>query len=624
MLTLTRFPSMKITFLLPVFLVVLFGLKPIAASENAMGSPEVLIYGATPSGIAAALAAAEGDRDVLLIEPTARIGGMMTHGLSHSDFHSFEALSGPFLTFSQRVLQHYRDRYGEDSEQVRDSWRGTHGEPSVNLMIFEKMLSEKPNIKVLTEHRLIGVTREKHAITAASFSLPDKTTITIKARLFIDASYEGDLLAAAGVPYRVGREAKSEYGESLAPETADDEVQGYNFRLCMTQDPKNRVPVPVPENYNREDYAALVPLVEADNFRAAFGYPGSPFVLKAHLPILPNGKHDINDVSKGLVRLSLPGHNRDYPDGDLATRRRIEQEHLDWQFGLIHFVQTDPSLPEDFRKEAATWGLCRNEFADTDHIPPQIYVREARRMVGLRVYTEADTENAPNDTRARLHRDSIAVGDYSHNCHGTGHEGPMIGGKHTGEFYKKAAPYQIPYGVIVPKKTRNLLAPVACSASHVGFCALRLEPIWMSLGGAAGYAADLALETDVPVQQVEVDALQKRIWSDGGAIIHVSDVTPGHPDFTALQWWGSLGGLHGLDPDPERPGKRGKHLVSQYYEAFPGHEAALDEPLDEAVAENWSRLFQKLGLPDQHLPLPDGGITRGDWIRAAYAEWEKQ
>ncbi len=434
----------------------------------------------------------------------------------------------------------------------------------------------------------------------------------------IDASYEGDLLAAAGVPYRVGREARSEFGESLAPETADDQVQGYNFRLCMTQDPKNRVPIPVPADYDRESYAALVPLVKAGKFRSAFGYPGSPFVLKAHLPILPNRKHDINDVSKGLVRLSLPGRNHDFPEGDLATRRRIEQEHLDWQLGLIHFVQTDPALPEAFRKEAATWGLCRDEFTDTGHIPPQIYVREARRMIGLHVYTEADTEYATADARSRLHPDSIAVGEYSHNCHGTDHEGPMIGGRHTGEFYKAVAPYQIPYGVIVPKHMRNLLVPTACSASHVGFCALRLEPIWMSLGGAAGHAADLALDANIPVQQVDVEALQKRIWSHGGATIHINDVPPSHSDFTAVQWWGGLGGFHGVEKAPAKLGSRGKHIVSQYYEAFPGHAAKLDQPLDGKLRKRWTALAKELGLP-----ASVESTTRGDWIRETFTASSK-
>ena len=585
-----------------------------AAAERESPSADVAIYGATPAGISAALAATAGNRNVLLIEPTSRMGGMTTHGLSHSDFHSFEALNGPFLHFSQRVRKHYETTYGKDSEQVRDCWRGTHGEPSVNLLIFQRMLAEKPSIRILTEHRLADVTVEDQSITALTFSRPNAAPVTITSKMVIDASYEGDLVAAAGVPYRTGREAKSEYEESLAPEKADDELQGFNFRLCMTQIPKNRVPIPVPDNYRREDYAAIVPLVRAGEFPSAFGYPGRRFILKAHLPILPNGKHDINDVSKSLVRLSMPGHNRNYPEGNLATRRRIEQEHLDWQFGLIHFVQTDPALPEAFRKEAATWGLCRDEFADTEHIPPQIYVREARRMVGLRVYTEADTEYAPNDARSRLHPDSIAVGEYSHNCHGTGHEGPMIGGRHTGEFYKGVAPYQIPYGVIVPKKTRNLLVPTACSASHVGFCAIRLESIWMSLGGAAGHAADMALEANVPVQQVEVEALQKRIWSHGGATIHVSDVPPGHPDFTAVQWWGGLGGLHGLELAPKKPGTRGKHIVSQYFEAFTGHAVKLSQPLDKELSQRWTALAKK-----HNLPVPAESTARGDWIRDVFA-----
>lgn len=578
---------------------------------------DVLIYGATPPGIAAALAAAENDRTVLLVEPTGRIGGMITHGLSHSDFHSFEAFHGPFLDFSRRVLKHYETTYGKDSEQVRDCWRGTHGEPSVNRLVLKQMLAEKPSIRILTSYRLADVTVDDQFVTSVKFLRRSGGSVEFTPKIVIDATYEGDLLAAAGVPYRVGREARSEYGESLAPEEADEEVQGYNFRLCMTQAPDNRVAVPVPANYDRDDYAALVPLIKAGKFRSAFGYPGSPFILKAHLPRLPNGKHDINDVSKGLVRLSMPGRNRDYPEGDLATRRRIEHEHLNWQLGLIHFVQTDPEVPEAFRNEAATWGLCRDEFTDTDHLPRQIYVREARRMIGQKIYTEADTEYALNDARSRLHRDSIAVGEYSHNCHGTGHEGPMIGGKHTGEFYKGVAPYQIPYGVIVPKNLRNLIVPTACSASHVGFCAIRLEPIWMSLGGAAGHAADMACDGNLPVQEVDVKALQKRIWSHDGATIHVSDVPPADPDFMAVQWWGGLGGWHQLEPAPAKPGARGKHIASQYFEAFPGHATKLNEPLDDDLTKRWSVIAKEHGIP-----VPENAATRGDWIGAAFDSWK--
>ena len=203
----------------------------------------------------------------------------------------------------------------------------------------------------------------------------------------------------------------------------------------------------------------------------------------------------------------------------------------------------------------------------------------------------------------------------SHNCHGTGHAGPLIGGRHTGEFYKAVAPYQIPYGVIVPRQVQNLLAPVACSSSHVGFCALRLEPIWMSLGEAAGLAADQALAKNVPVQEVEVQTLQERIWSRGGATIHVSDVPRVQPDFTAVQRWGMLGGWHGLEPPPAKPGTRGKPIVSQYFEAFPGHAAKLDEPLSPVVRDHWTALARQHGLP-----VPESAATRGDWIRGVFRE----
>jgi len=596
-------------------LVLALSLHPLAASPE---SPDILIYGTTPGGISAALAAAEEGEEVLLVEPTARIGGMMTHGLSHSDFHSFEALSGSFLDFSQRIKAYYAEKYGEDSQQVKDSFRGTHGEPSVNLLILKEMIAEQPGITIWKEHLLEAVQVEGNRIKSVSLKNAAGDLVEATPRLVMDATYEGDLIAKAGVPYRLGREAQSEYGESLAPETADGQLQAYNFRLCMTNLEENMVPIPVPEGYDREDYAAIIPLVEEGRILKAFGYPGK-CLLKAHEPRLPNSKYDINDVSKGLVRLSLPGENLEYPEGDPKTRRQIAQKHLDWQFGLIHFAQTDPALPEAFRKEAAAWGLCRDEFEGTDHIPPQIYVRQARRMVGKHVYTEKDTEYAPDDARAVLHPDSIAIGEYSHNCHGTGHEGPRIGGRHVGEFYKAIAPYQIPYGVIVPQKMENLLAPVPISASHVGFCALRLEPIWMSLGDAAGFAAHQALESGKPVQEVDVTALQARIWESGGATIHMNDVLPDHPDFTAVQWWGGLGGLHGVEPAPAKLGTRGKHITSQYFEAFPGHAANLDTALTEELAQQWVQLGEKKDVPTDGLPAADGKATRAEWIRAAYA-----
>jgi hypothetical protein len=244
-------------------------------------------------------------------------------------------------------------------------------------------------------------------------------------------------------------------------------------------------------------------------------------------------------------------------------------------------------------------------------------------MVGKLVFTEKDTDHAPGDARAVLHTGSIAMGDYGPNCHGTAHEGPRFGGRHTGEFYKPCPPYQIPFGVLVPSDVENLLVPVACSASHVGFCALRLEPIWTSLGQAAGHAVHVAREARCSFQDLPVAKLQARLHAAGSATIYVSDVPPGHPDFAAVQWWGTAGGLHGLAPRPEKPGQRGANIIGQYYEAFPGHGAELDRVLDATTSARWVALAKRLGLAIDGLPSADGKLTRGEWLRKAWPARER-
>jgi len=608
---------------------------------------QVFVYGATPAGIAAALAAARDGEKVLLVEPTDRIGGMVASGLSHTDFRTFEGLSGAFLEFTKRVEQHYRETYGADSPQVRDCWHGVFAEPKVNLAVFEKMLAEQPNITVWKNRRIFSarLSGDENSRSIGMVALIEndlRTTLTVTADFYIDASYEGDLIAAAKVPYRVGREGREEFGESLAPELPDSQLQAYNFRLIATNDPANRVMPKKPQGYQREDFADVLPLFANRKLKTVFGYP-SGCLYKAQTPPLPNGKYDLNDVSGGIVRQSLPGENLEWPDGGggaavrsapeadvkpevpfsptglAQARQRIFDAHLRWNVGMLYFLQNDEKVPEKIREEARSWGWCRDEFDDNAHLPPQLYVREARRMEGAYIFTEKDTDHAPNDARAVLRNDAIAVGDYGPNCHGTAHEGPRFGGKHTGEFYKRVSPYQIRYGALIAKDVENLLAPGPVSSSHVGFCALRLEPIWMSLGEAAGHAAHLARAARRPVQRVSVPDLQKKLHATGAATIYVSDVRPGHADFGAVQWWGTAGGLHGLAPMPAKPGERGKNIHGQYYEAFPGHAVELEKPLDEALANAWQKLATDLKLDATKLPKADGQVTRGDFIRAAFA-----
>jgi len=609
---------------------------------------DVLVYGATPSGIATAVAAAKDGERVLLIEPSRRIGGMMTNGLSHTDFRTLEGLNGSFLDFAHRVEAYYRETYGADSQQVRDCFHGTQFEPKVALSIFEKMIAEQPKITLHIEWVLDGVKNSSNgdgegpatsrAVEIALLVDGDAQYHSVAAYYFVDATYEGDLMACARAGYHVGREAGNQYGESLAPDEADDQLQAYNFRLCMTRDPKNSAPVEEPPGYLRAEFVDLLALLLDGRIHGVFSTKPTE-LIKAQGP-LPNGKYDINDMSKGLVRLSLPGGNDDWPEGSSGfaarvvqhgavapfsrtglrqSRDRVFDEHLRWDVGLIYFLQNDAAVPAKFRDEAREWGFCKDEFTDSNHLPMQLYVREGRRVVGEYIFTENDTDCAPNDARAVLHTDAIAMGDYGPNCHGTSHVGSRFGGKHEGEFYKMVAPYQIPYGVLIAKGFENLLVTNAVSASHVGFCALRLEPIWMSLGEAAGHATHLARRKHGVLQTVSLPKLQELLHAEGGSTIYVSDVLPGNPDFAAVQWWGTAGGLHGLAPTPGTPGQRGKNIFSQYYEAFPGHAAELSKPLDSALAERWEKLASSLNIDVAMLPKADGKTTRGEWLRAAWA-----
>jgi hypothetical protein len=575
---------------------------------------DVMVYGATPGGIAAAVSAAKGGQRVVLVEPTERIGGLLTSGLSYSDFRTFESLSGFFLNFSKRVEADYAKVYGANSDQVKASWRGTHGEPAVNLRVLESMLSEFPKLRVLKQHRLNALTLSpleggRRRILSATFRTSTGSAQLLNAKMFIDGSYEGDLMAMAGENYHVGRESRDQYGEPMAGNKqgqADGQVQGYNLRFIMTHVDANKRTLEQPPNYNRNDFTGALQHFTSGKLTKVFS-ANRDGIFRAHMPHMPNGKTDMNDTPRAPVRLSMPDINDAYPEGDLETRQRIFDQHLYYNVGLLYFLQNDPAVPEAIQADARSWGLCKDEFPETDGLPPQLYIREARRLVGQHIFTGNDTVQVPGDARGRLHTDSIAIGDYVHNCHGTGRSGTRYNGEHTGEFYSQIPPYQIPYGVIVPQKTENLLVPVACSASHFGFGALRLEPIWSSLGQAAGWAANLALGNKSAVQDVDVSTLQDTLHRDRSATIYVSDVAPDSPDFAAIQWFGTRGGLHGLEPDgqPDRVS-----IGGQYSKALPGHTVQLDQPLSPELRKRWQTLIT---VSDPETPR-----NRQEWIREAY------
>ncbi len=610
---------------------------------------DLLVYGATPGGIAASLAAANDGDHVLLVEKSDRLGGMLTNGLSHPDFRSWQSLSGTFLDFTKCVLEAYRPELGAHAAAL--TVRGTVAEPKVNLAALEALLAAQPRITVQREWALEAVATSTEAesevegamraLEVCLFADPQGERHSVPACFFIDATYEGDLMAAAGVPYRVGREGSKEFGEALAPAEEDAQLQGYSFRFCMTRDPENRVRVRAPRGYAREDYLAVLDGIKSGTIKSAFGpESASPphSVFGVRQPPLPHGKFEVGEMPGGLVPLALTGANEGWPDGGggvairagvapefsappfsrvglAANRQRILDEHTRWSASLLYFLQNDSALPDAFRMEAAAWGWCRDEFPENAHLPDQLLVPEARRMQGTAIFTESDCACEPGDARAVLHRDAIAIGDLGLRCEATAHEGARIGGRPVGGFARSVAPYQVPYGVLLPRHFENLLVVGAASSSHVGFCALHYEPVWMALGQAAGLAAHLARSERLLVAQVPVAKLQTRLHQAGVATVYVSDVPADSADFAAVQWWGTAGGFHGIEQPPGAQTELSAEPPAGREAAYPSHAAQLEKPLEEPIAGKWRRLSADLGLA---APPATPGLTRGAFLRAVW------
>jgi hypothetical protein len=359
---------------------------------------------------------------------------------------------------------------------------------------------------------------------------------SLAARVFIDCSYEGDLMARAGVKYTFGREGTNQYGESLAgirvadkrfraktrdadgkllpgisavladltPGAADRKVLNYNFRLTLAKDPDKKVPFPKPRDYDPKRYALLA------NFLRE--HPATTFKgLVAYHAIAP-GKYEANNQQGAIISLGHFGGQFDYPDADYPARDRIYQDHVDYTQGYFWFLLNDPAVPEALRRETAQWGLAKDEFADNKNWPYYLYIREGRRMIGRHVMTQKDVQT---DCRKD---DSVGLGSHFIDAHHV-QRVAVSDDEFTneGRIWVPGKPYEIPYRSLTPAADQcdNLLVPVAASFSHVAFCTYRLEPTWMTAGHAAGIAARLAVAEDRPVADVPVAALQKRLDATG-------------------------------------------------------------------------------------------------------------
>lgn len=498
---------------------------------------DVVVYGATAGGVITAVAAAREGATVALVEPGRFIGGMTSGGLGKTDHGKKETIGGYSLEFYQRVGK----RYGEEI-----TW---YFEPHVAEQVLKEMLAEA-GVKVFLEQRL----REERGIKKNKRKIIHFTTDAgelFKARIFADCTYEGDLLAFSGVSYTVGRESSSEYGESLAgvrpkdrnhqfdfpipatnaagqllPEiqtgprgeigAGDNKVQAYNFRMCLTADKNNRVPYPKPEGYNAYRYELLMRLIEKLTEEK-----GRPPVMNELFIVskLPNGKTDINN--RGPFSTDYIGASWDYPEANYRRRAEIWQEHMNYTAGLFYFLANELRVPEPLRKEVASYGLAADEFAYTNHWPHQLYVREARRMVGDFVMTQKDIQTELTKP------DVIGMGSYNSDSHNVQRYVQPDGTvQNEGNMEVRVTPYQIPYRVLLPKEdeVQNLLVPVCVSSSHVTYSTLRMEPVYMIMAQAAGVAAKMALDTGVPVQDIDTAALTAKL-KEQGAVFEWQEVS---------------------------------------------------------------------------------------------------
>jgi hypothetical protein len=514
----------------------------LALASSCFAAPrhfDVVVYGGTAGGVIAAVSAAREGLNVALLEPRTHLGGMVSGGLGFTDYGTKEVIGGYALEFYRRMGVHYgMSRYGNEL-----AWLP---EPRAAEEIFRQMLAEA-HVSVFEESRLIekgGVHKDGTRIT--EIRLENGTSYS--AAIFIDSSYEGDLMAQAGVSSTFGREGVAQYGESLAgrrgqtpfhqflvnvspkdktghllPEispaqpvavgASDRGVQCYNYRMCFSNVAGNQIPFAKPPAYDTGRYALLARLIAART-KAEGHIPALRSLLK--IDPLPNGKADINN--NGAFSTDYIGGSGDYPDASYAKREQIWQAHKDYMAGLFYFLANDPQVPEPLRNEMHQWGLCKDEFVDTDHWPHQLYIREARRMTGEYVMIQKDLQTELTKP------DSIGMGSYNSDSHNIQRIVAADGFvRNEGDVQVSVKPYEIPYRVMLPKREQatNLLVPVCFSASHVAYSSLRMEPQYMILGQAAGVAAKMAIDANVPIQQIDSKSLSSKLAQQGAVLSYV-------------------------------------------------------------------------------------------------------
>jgi hypothetical protein len=513
---------------------------------------DVIVYGGTSGAVTAAVQVVKEGKTVIVVSPDKHLGGLSAGGLGFTDTGDKSVIGGLAREFYHRVFMHYdkpdawkwqkKDEYGNKGQGTpamdgadRTMWIF---EPHVAEQVFEDFVKEN-NVKIYRDEWL---DRGKGLVKMNGRIVSFKTLSgkTFKGKMFIDATYEGDLMASAGVKYHVGREANSVYneewngvqaevfqhghyfknnispykiegdpksgllpyvsGEKIAKNgSGDNKIQAYCFRMCLSANPDNRIPLPKPDGYDPAKYELLARVYKA----------GWTETFNKYDPI-PNKKTDTNN--HGPFSTDYIGMNYDYPDATYERRKEIIRDHELYQKGLMYFLANDPRVPADVQTEMKKWGLPKDEFKDNGGWPHQIYVREARRMIGLGVMTENETLGKAPVSQ------SIGMGSYSLDAHNAQRyvkeDGFVQNEGDIGVHPKK--PYSISYASIVPKKAEceNLFAPLCLSSSHIAFGSIRMEPVFMILGQSAASAAVQAINRKVSVQEVDYAKLKEQLLKD--------------------------------------------------------------------------------------------------------------
>lgn len=492
---------------------------------------DLVVYGGTAGGVMTAVAAAREGLSVALIEPTGHLGGMVTGGLSRTDFGKKEVIGGIALEFYQRAGK----KYGREIEWMP--------EPRVAEAILNEMIREAKTVTVFLKHRLMekgGVRKRGTRIIEIAMENGGR----FEGKIFTDAGYEGDLLAQAGVDFTWGRESAAQYGESLAgvrpkdpnhqfdfpvsayddrkrllPEigrqqrgeigAGDRKVQAYNFRMILTDDPENRIPFARPAGYDPKRFE--LPARFLAEFVKQKGR--APRMNEILLPAQVAGKQKWDFNNRGPFSTDYIGKSWEYPNASYKRREEIRRDHEIYTRELFYFLTSDPRVPKETQAEISRFGIAKDEFIDNGNWPYQLYVREARRLVGDFVVTQKDIQTELTKP------DVIGMGSYNSDSHNVQrYVTPEGNAQNEGNMEVPVTPYQIPYRIALPKRSQatNLLVPVCFSASHVTYSTLRMEPQYMIIGQAAGIAAKMAIDGDLPVQDIDAAALSSRLRSLGG------------------------------------------------------------------------------------------------------------